>query len=396
MIKTRGGPFSLIFSLVAVVFLISCGQPSPEKDPSAGNKHERAIAGRTQEKTILHYAHGFRIDYYDHFKLVRVFNHISGKTDTLQYLLVQKGQPVPGGYPDAQVIEIPVQTMIVMSSAHAGLADFAEMSDRITGLGNLQYICSPVIRNNIKAGKVNQVGLDGNLNNELIIAMHPGVMTAMGNPDANFGRYKTLNDAGVPVILISEWLEDSPLGKAEWVKLMAALVNKEELINKKFDTVAEAYNRLAQLGSQATTKPHVIMGLPYKGSWFTPAGESYEARFLKDAGAAYKWSDSKGTGSLALGFESVAPEALTADYWLNIGYVNTKKEVADKDSRYAGFRPFKTGQMYNNNNLVNDLGSNDYWESGEVSPQVILADLIRILHPELLPGHSLVYYKQLP
>src|SRR4051812_34561051 len=135
--------------------------------------------------------------------------------------------------------------------------------------------------------------------------------------------------------------------------------------------------------------------MPYKGSWFTPAGDSYVSHFLQDAGAAYKWSGTPGVGSLSLNFEAVAPEALEADYWLNIGYVDTKKDIMSKDQRYGNFKPFKTGQLYNNNGKVNDLGSNDYWESGAVNPQVILADMIRILHPELLPDHQLVYYKQL-
>jgi iron complex transport system substrate-binding protein len=135
--------------------------------------------------------------------------------------------------------------------------------------------------------------------------------------------------------------------------------------------------------------------MPFKGSWFVPAGESYMAQFLRDAGANYKWSDSKGTGSLALNFETVAPEALTADYWLNVGYVDTKADIAAKDQRFTSFNPFKTDRVYNNNKQVNDIGSNDYWESGAVKPQLVLADMIRILHPELLPDHSLMYYKQL-
>jgi len=137
-----------------------------------------------------------------------------------------------------------------MSSMHIALADFAGVPDRITGLGSFDYISSPEVRKNVKAGKITQVGLDGNLNNELIISMHPGVLIAMGNPDAGFGRYKTLTDAGVPVLLNTEWLETTPLGRAEWVKLMGALVNKEEEVNKKFDSIAKAYNDLAQLGKR--------------------------------------------------------------------------------------------------------------------------------------------------
>jgi iron complex transport system substrate-binding protein len=347
------------------------------------------------EHSSVTYARGFRIDYHNHYKLLRVVDSLARKTDTLEYLLVQRGYPVPAGYPKALVITIPLRTIVGMSSMHIALADFAEVADRIVGLGSLQYVTSPVVRKNIQAGKVVAVGMDANMNNEQVIAMHPDVVMVMGNPDAGFTGYKTLTEAGVPVLLNAEWLESTPLGRAEWVKVMGALVNKEKLVDRKFDSVAKDYNQLAQAGRQAAVKPRVIIGMPFKGSWFVPAGGSYMAQFLRDAGATYKWTDTKGGGSIPLNFEAVAPEALTADYWLNVGYVDSKADILSKDARYASFKPFKTGLIYNNDNRVNDLGSDDYWESGEVSPQVILADMIRILHPELLPAHTLFYYKQL-
>jgi len=154
--------------------------------------------------------------------------------------------------------------------------------------------------------------------------MHPGVLMTMSNPDAATGKNKTLADAGIPLIPIAEWLETTPLGRAEWVKLVAALVNREDLVNAKFDSVEQEYKKLAAIGAGAATHPSVIIGMPYKGSWFMPAGESYMVRLLNDAGAGYRWKDSKGSGSLSLNFETVAPEALKADYWLNLGTVNSR------------------------------------------------------------------------
>lgn len=382
------------FYSIALLAFAACSQ-RPVAPGSDQPVTDGAMHGRFLHSAGIRYAHGFSIDYYDHYKLVSVLNRLASNTDTLQYLLIRQGDPVPQGYPRAQVIHIPVQTIIGTSSMHIALADFAGVADRITGLGSLNYVSSPEVRKNIKSGKVSQTGLDADMNDELIITMHPGVLIATGDPDAGSGRYKTLIDAGIPVLLNTEWLEATPLGRAEWVRLMGALVDKEALVDKKFDSIAQAYNELAQIGEKTTDKPHVIIGMPFKDSWFVPAGGSYMAQFLRDAGAGYKWSDSKGTGSLTLDFESVAPEALTADYWLEVGDLNTKKEITAKDTRYASFRSFRTGKVFNNNNLTNDLGSNDYWESGAVNPHVVLADMISILHPGLLPGHRLVYYKQL-
>jgi iron complex transport system substrate-binding protein len=378
-------------SVISLLFGLSCGSPQsglPAVSPADSSAFSTARA-------VLKYAHGFSIDYYDHYKEVKILNRSGNKTDTLDYLLVQEGHPAPGGHPGAQIISIPVKTLVVMSSMHVGMADFAGIADRIIGLGSTQYVNSPIVREGIRTGKVKQVGIDANVNNELIISMHPGLLMSMTNPDAAFGQYKTLTEAGVPVLPNAEWLETTPLGRAEWVKLAAALVNKEEDVNKKFDSVEAAYQRLAAIGSQSKTKPSVILGMPWKGSWYMPAGGSYMTRFLADAGATYKWSDTKGTGSLPLNFETVAPEALTADFWLNVGYVDSKNDVLAKDSRFSGFHSFQTGAIYNYNHRINDLGSNDYWESGEVNPQHILADLIRILHPGALPQDTLYYYKQL-
>ena len=382
-----------LFYCIVLLCVFSCKQRGAQQVASSSSSG--GGGDTSQVSTAIKYAQGFTIEYHDGYKLVRILDRESGKSDTLEYLLVQRGQAIPSGHPQAKVIPIPVTSIVAMSSMHIGIADFAGVAGRITGLGSLQYVNSPIVRANIKAGKTVQVGMEGNMNNELIISMHPDLVMASSNPDASTGQYKVLMQAGIPVVMNAEWLESTPMGRAEWVKLMAALVNKEEIVNKKFDSVAKAYSELVQLGSKATTHPRVIIGMPYKGTWFLPSGDSYMTHFIKDAGGDYKWADNKGTGSLALSFEAAAPEALTADYWMNIGFVDSRQDILSKDTRYAGFKSFKTGQLYNNNKRTNDLGSNDYWESGAVNPHVVLEDMISILHPGLLPGHTLIYYKQL-
>ena len=375
----------LFFLAASLLIGVGCRQPSAR--PSA----KRPV----QPRTTIKYAHGFRIDYYQGYRDVSLFDRKGGRTDTLHYLLVEEGVAPPADRPGLPVIVTPVKTMAVLSSMHVAMAEFAGVADRITGLGSTQYIISPVVRAGIRAGKVRQVGIDAGINNEAVIAMHPGVLITMSNPEAAGGAYKTLNDAGIPVLPDADWLETTPLGRAEWVKLLGALVDKEEWVDKGFDSVARTYQQLAAIGSGANPKPSVITDMPFKGTWYVPAGESFVAQILRDAGADYHWSDTKGTGSLALGFEAVAPVALKAEYWVNLGNVDSKADVAARDARFTSFRAFQTGALYNYNRRMNDLGSNDYWESGSMHPDLILADLIRILHPGLLPGDSLYYYKQL-
>lgn len=354
-----------------------------------------AKASRFIKHMPLSYAHGFAIDYYDGYREVSVVNQMAGHADTLHFLLVDSGLTAPADRPGIPVITTPVRQFAVQSSVHVALADFAGVADRITGLGNFQYINSPTIRERIKEGKVKEIGIDSRINSELVISMHPGVLIAMTNPDAAFGQYKTLMDAGIPVMPDGEWLETTPLGRAEWVKLIGALVDKDDFVAGKYDSVVRTYRQLAAIGSAAKDKPTVIVNMPFKGTWYVPAGGNYQTQLLRDAGATYPWADSHGTNSLALTFEAMAPVALKADYWLNIGYVDSKSDILAKDSRYSTFHAFQTGALYNYNKRVNDIGSNDYWESGIVNPQLVLADLIRILHPGLLPQDTLYYYKQL-
>lgn len=371
--------------LVFLLLTTSCRQHP------ANQKHTSAKTGSAEIK----YAKGFSIDYYDNYKLVSIYTGNGASKDTIRYVLLAKDAKAPEGYKKAELIRIPVTNLVAMSSMHVALADFAEAADAITGLGSLSYVNSEVVRKNIALHKVKEVGIDGTLNNEMLISMKPGLVMVMGDPDAKFSKYETLTGAGVPVMLNSEWLETTPLGRAEWVKLMAALMNKETLVNQKFDAVEKEYNRLAAIGSKAAVKPSVISGMPYKGVWYVPDGNSFMVRFFKDAGTTYKWANIPGTGSLPLSFETVAPVALQADFWLSPGAVNSKKDITAIDIRYADFKPFKTGNIFNSNNRINDIGSNDYWESGAVNPQLVLGDLIKIIHPDLLPDHQLVYFKQL-
>lgn len=376
-----------VFAMLAV----ACRQKT------ASNGHASAYQGEPLFKDTIRINHskGFTLQYFSNYKLLKILNQFADKADTLTYVLVQRGTPVPAGFSAAQVIQVPVQKMVITSSMHVGMLDYLGAVDVISGLSEFKYISSPAVRKKVAAGKVAEVGNGSTLNDELLISMHPGLVMTMGSPTAKFSRYKNLINTGIPVLINSEWLETDPLGRSEWVKMMAALLNKEALVNRKFAQVEQEYNRLKELAAHVSAKPSVVIGMPFKGSWFVPDGDSYTTRFLQDAGASYKWSDTKGTGSLALDFETVAPVALGADFWLNTGDVNSREDITARDVRYTQFRPFKQGTVFNNNKRLNDIGANDYWESGSVQPQTILADLIRILHPELLPAHELVYYKQI-
>jgi iron complex transport system substrate-binding protein len=373
---------------ILLLWLASCKEAVKPANAAASEKH--AVA-----KSTIQYSKGFTIEYFEHYKLVKIVNRFSDKTDTLLYVLIQRNKPVPVFPSNAMVIQIPVEKLVVTSSMHIALAEFAGATDIITGLAESKYVSSPAVRKNLASGKIAEVGNGSTMNHELIVAMKPDLVMTMGSPDAPFARYQPLIGAGIPVMMNAEWLETDPIGRAEWVKLMAALLNREEMVNQKFEAMVKEYNRIKELAAKVTQKPEVVIGMPFKGTWYVPDGDSYATQFLRDAGASYHWSNVIKTGSLALNFETVAPIALRADFWLNMSNANSKEEIAGIDQRYTRFNPYKKGTLYNSNKRMNDIGANDFWESGAVNPHLILADLVKIFHPEILPDHQLFYYKQL-
>ncbi|WP_288427910.1 ABC transporter substrate-binding protein [uncultured Spirosoma sp.] len=395
---THIAPFAQCKPRLAVWFaclLAGLSTASLPQPVSAKPAPQRTIPARPQ--VAVRYAKGFAIRYSGPYKFVSIMSPFDKSVDTVRYVLVPRGTPAPKGYAASQVIDIPLRSIVAMSSMHVGLAEFLGAEDLIVGLGNLKYVSSPKVIQRIDAGKVREVGRDQTINDEQVITMQPDLLMAMGSPTARLDHYRTIRGAGVPVLINSEWVETTPLGRAEWVKLLAALLNKETLVNQKFAKVEQEYNRLAALTKPVARKPTIISGMNSKDAWYVPDGDSYMTRFFLDAGGKYPWVNRRATGSLPLNFEAVYPVALTADYWLNVGMmsVDSKQSVLAKDVRYADFKAFKTGRLYSYTKRVNSRGSNDFWESGAVNPHLVLADLIRILHPDLLPKHQLIYYQQL-
>ncbi|WP_031528213.1 ABC transporter substrate-binding protein [Dyadobacter crusticola] len=378
--------------LLLFLFLQAC-------DSSQKSKEQQEVAGESSYKgqCEVQHAKGFDIQYFDQYKIITIKSADSTAAGE-KFILLENGRSRPEGYPEAQVIQIPVKSMVGTSSMHTGLLETLGSTDVLTGLAGSQYVYSPSVQRQIKAGKIVEVGKDNGLNLEKLIEMHPDLVMTVGSPGTKADRFTALREAGIPVLTNSEWVETTPLARCEWIKLAAALLNKEKEANAIFGKIERDYNHLARLARTTDPKPTVISGLNTKDVWFLPKGDNYMSQFFKDAGASYHWADTKGGGSLSLNFEAVYPIALKAQYWINVGFDknNTRKSILEQDSRYADFSAAKSRKMYSYNARVNASGSNDFFESGAFNPHIVLADLIHIFHPGLLPGHQLVYYKQLP
>jgi iron complex transport system substrate-binding protein len=242
---------------------------------------------------------------------------------------------------------------------------------------------------------VAEVGTGADVNLAVTLDLEPDLVLAFGYGTPEYDVEPFLSDAGIPTVLSADYREGTPLGRSEWLKFMALFYNKEAQANDVFAEQALAYDALLALTADVSDRPTVFVNTPFGGTWFIPQGDSYVAKFLADAGADYLWADEPGTGSLFLDFEAVFEQAVAADFWVSPSATWTSlADALAEDERYADFEAFENN-VYNNNALVTDAGGNDYWERGVTQPELVLADLIKIFHPELLPDHEFVFYQHL-
>lgn len=376
--------------IIAASLLQHC-QSNTTKEDHAVPVHPAPSSAEERQIQIRH-ARGFDIAYHENYKILHLF---SGQ-DTTRYLLLPEGTPAPQQVQADQLIRIPVQRVITQSTTHIGLLAFAGAEDIIIGIDDADYVYSHKIRQKVSEGKIQEVGGGESLNTEMVLALAPDLLIVSGMPGLAMGRYQTLINAGIPVLINTEWMENTALAKAEWVKLIAALTDQEAVAEQKFSAIETQYDSIAALTTNISNKPKVIAGSPFQDAWYVPGGKSYRSHLLQQAGADWPWSDDTSAVSILVDFETMYTHGLQANYWLNPGQARTQQELLSIDSRFADFRSFRENQIYNHNKRLNPQGSgNDYYESGVVQPHLILSDVIKILHPELLPDHTLFYYQKI-
>lgn len=348
------------------------------------------------DQVKVQYAEGFQVSYHKHYKVVKVVAPWKKGGETFEYVLVQCGTPTPKGFEHAQVVVVPAKTMIVLSTTYFYFIEQLNLLDRLIGIANFQRVNSPEILKLITQKKIVEVGRNIDLNLEYTTRLNPDIVMTYGTGNPYRDRYGPLMKFGIRVGVFAEYMEPTPLGRAEWLKFMALFFNKEATATSVFNKIANQYEQMKQLTQKVKKRPTVFTGKNISGTWYMSGGNSYMATFLKDAGARFLWSDNASQGSLHLDFESVLKKAADADYWLNTGLWHTLRDGLSEDSRYAFFSAFQARQVYNNNAILNPTGGNDYWERGIVNPHLVLADMIKIFHPDLLPDHQLIWYRLLP
>jgi iron complex transport system substrate-binding protein len=249
------------------------------------------------------------------------------------------------------------------------------------------------VRAGVDAGRVAEVGSGAPHNEERLLAARPDLVLANAIAASENEALDRLRRAGIPVFVTAEWMENHPLARAEWVRLLGVLLGREARADSLFAAVEASYLRLAETARSQPRKPSVLLGGPFRDQWFVSGGRSFMARLLGDAGGLYLWNGDTTAGGVPLSFEAVVVRARDADMWLQPGDWRSLAEGTRQDARFAEFGAFRRGDVYNNNARLRPDGANDFWESGVVRPDRVLADLVSIFHGS---EDSLYYYRRLP
>lgn len=290
--------------------------------------------------------------------------------------------------------EVP-QRIVVTSTTHLPYLEMLGIEDRLVGFPSTKYISSPKIRKLVNEGKITDLGPDGNMNLELLLSLEPDMVFAfdMGNESTTLDK---IQESGIPVVYNADFLETSTLGRAEWLRFYGAFFDLEEKADSIFTSISTRYDSLRNLVEHVEHKPTILSGVMYGDAWFLPGGNNWSAAFFKDAGGSYLWAENAATGWLEVSFETVFDKAHNADFWIGISTHNSLDELVGQDERYADFEAFKQKNIYNYNKRLGPSGGYDFFESGYARPDLVLADLIRILHPDKLPGYETYYFQKIP
>jgi iron complex transport system substrate-binding protein len=300
-----------------------------------------------------------------------------------------KASPEAAG---VQSVNVPARRIVALASVHTGFLTALGVADRIVAVDAKRHVYSPTVRAAITAGLVIEVGAGAALNVERLLAAKPDLVLTNSVGASEYAALDRLRRAGIPVLVTAEWMEHHPLARAEWVRLIGVLVGAEARADSLFAVVESSYRRMADQGRGAAARPTVLLGGPFRDQWFVSGGRSFMAGLIGDAGGDYLWRDDTTAGGVPLGFESVLAHARDADIWLHPGDWRRLDDGLRQDARFREFGAFRRGDVYTHDARRHEDGANDYWETGVVRPDRVLADLLSLFHGT---EDSLYYYKRL-
>ncbi|MGY5849703.1 ABC transporter substrate-binding protein [Salegentibacter sp. F14] len=342
----------------------------------------------------IKHARGFSIAQFDGYSLVKVHDPWPNSELDLTYLLAREKAVIPEDLQYDQKIRIPVKKLVVTSTTHIPALEALKVESKLAGFPGLNYISSQKTREIIDSGQIKELGKNENINTEVLIDLQPDVVIGFAI-DGNNRTFENIQKTGIPVVFNADWMEEEPLGKAEWIKFMGAFFDKTDQATAIFNQIESDYLQAKKLAGTSKNQPDVISGSMYKDQWYMPYGNSWQARFIKDANANYLYKETQGSGSLALSFENVLEKSQNADFWVSSGQFTSYTQLLNESRHYEQFKAVKQKNVFSVSLGKGETGGVLYFELGPQRPDLVLKDLISIFHPDLLPDYQRVFFKAL-
>lgn len=368
-------PFILLGAIILTTIAGGC---SKAKDNSTRAPHGDTLTSRAQLLTI--------VDCGD-YTTATILNPWDSAAPPLQTLvLVPAGHPAPDSLPQGTVITVPLTNSIVFSSVHAAAIDELGAISAVKGVCDASYFKIPAITKGLADGSVIDAGSSMSPSVEQIMLLGPGAILKSPFQNSSSGGIEA---SGVPIVECADYMESTPLGRAEWIKLLGELYGKRDKAAEIYEGVVKDYNEIRDKAVSTAQKPKVISETVTDGVWYVPGGNSYMARLFVDAGADYPWSDDRSAGSLPLDFATVYDRASDADIWLvkTFGSDLTLDELQSAYPLNERFKAFSSGGVYACNTATSTL-----FEDFPFHPEKLLREYYEIFHPSA--ERSLTYFRQ--
>lgn len=395
----RGRPDAARRSRVAltlpfVVLLAACRDTAPAgPTPSAPASSVAAEVEAFPVKIAPRWAALFRVAYRGAFAEVTVRAPWQPEGEGLRYRLRPRGVPAPPAEPGLRDFEVPLRSVATTSTTELPALVRLGVAQTWVGHSEMDFVSSPALRTRITAGEVREIGSPTDL--ETLLALHPDALFADFLTRPELDRLALAEKAGTGILIVPGFLETSPLGRAEWLLLFSLFFGKEREAIAAFAEIEKGYLELRDQVAGVATRPRVFTGGPFQNVWHVPGGGSFAAHLLADAGADYVWKDERASGALPLDLEKVFERAEDADFWIYPSHWRSLREIAAVDARLTRFTAWQKGRVYAADLRLSASGGNDFWEEGAARPDLVLADLVAIFHPELLPRHRQIFHRRL-
>ncbi|MBQ5894614.1 MAG: ABC transporter substrate-binding protein [Rikenellaceae bacterium] len=377
----------IVAVLCALVFVACAGEPARSLEEFSTVVYEPS------------YATGFDISGAEGAAstLITVRNPWQGAEGVEKRLFISReGERVPEGF-EGQVIEGSAERVVCMSSTYVAMIDAIGCTERVVGVSGIDFIYNSRVREAASEGRVHDVGHDSNINFELLLTLRPDVVLIYGVAGENGVANAKLDELNIPYFYLGDYVEESPLAKAEWTVVVAEILGVRERGEELFAGIENRYLELRkQVEESATERPTVMFNTPYRDTWYMPSSRSYAVRIVEDAGGRYIYDGNHGTASQPIDLEQAYVLTREADYWINVGQYATLEDLRRDNPRFVGAKAVREGRVYSSDRRATAKGGSDFWESAVVNPDVVLRDLVAILHPELnLVSEELTYYKRI-